>query len=390
MNTQEGSLEELTGVLLLWPGEPAPHSLHSTRRPLVSCITAGQSAAALPSMLASLFNLCGHAHRLCSRLAIDAAAPGLLDGRTDIFAEDLRRETAAEHIRRIAMDWPALLSGGDTQNIKTSLSLHACPLLKTPAQTPVEWSAVHDWLQLHWLGIAPATWLQQWKQHGSYWLEDWSRGGATWLSALLRESQSADVLLPIHAVPALSIADDWNALRELGQMLEQHGDDFIAAPQWRGRCAHTGVWSRLHDASPRPPRSTWTLLGSRIAELICLCLPTDGPHGGNWLRWGALSTGHTKGLAWVEMARGLLIHQVSLHIQASDRAQVKSCQVLAPTEWNFHPEGIAARTLASLPAHMPNTAARIQLLMAALDPCLPFRVAPTTRRAEAARQVHHA
>jgi hypothetical protein len=373
-----GSVDDLTGTLWLFPGQPPSHSLRSTRRPLASRVAAGQRASALPGLLASLFSLCGHAHRLCSRLAIEAAAPGLLGQHPDPPADSLRRETASEHVRRIAIDWPRLLApaGAATDSAEALHSLRACPLLHTPAQAAIDWAAVHDWLQTQWLGMAPATWLRAWDACGKDWLNDWSRRGKSWLPPLLRHARASDIALPLDVVPALAVAAEADALHQLGQMLGQHGDDFIAAPRWRGHCAHTGTWSRLRDPSVLPPGSAWALLGSRSAELIRLCLP----HGDGWLQWGAMPTGQRQGLAWVEMARGLLVHQVSLDVQG--QTEVQSCQVLAPTEWNFHPEGIAAQSLAALPAHREDTETRVCLLMAALDPCIPFRLDSATAQTE--------
>jgi len=63
--------------------------------------------------------------------------------------------------------------------------------------------------------------------------------------------------------------------------------------------------------------------------------------------------------------------------------------VLAPTEWNFHPEGVAAQALAALPPDMPGLAARVRLLMAALDPCVPFEIAAPLVH-DAPLEVNHA
>jgi hypothetical protein len=151
--------------------------------------------------------------------------------------------------------------------------------------------------------------------------------------------------------------------------------------------ACTGPWARLYQGAPAQPWTAWSLLGSRLAELVRLCLPdAPGEAGAAWLAWGALSCGPRQGLAWVEMARGLLIHQVALDAASS---KVRACQVLAPTEWNFHPEGVVAQTLASLPATAPDPQARVQLLMAAFDPCVPFDMAGRTGQYEDL-EVHHA
>jgi hypothetical protein len=367
------SADTLAGALWLFPGQPLSHSLRSTRRPLASRAATGQRAAVVPDLLAHLFNLCGHAHRLCSRLAIDAAAPGLLPAPAATPAAVLRRETATEHVRRIGLDWPRLLACSDAAQADTEeeaqRGLRACPLLRTPAGTPLDWDAVHDWLQTHWLGMAPATWLRAWQACDKDWLNDWSRRGKGWLPALLRRAKANDVALPLDDMPPLAACPD--ALRELGGALDEQGDPFSAAPRWRGHCAHTGAWSRRGDTPAIRPGSAWTLLGSRIAELAHLCLPG----GDGWLQWGALPTGERRGLAWVEMARGLLVYQVGL--DPHDPTRVAACQALAPTEWNFHPEGVAAQALSALPARATDTPAKATLLMAALDPCVPFRLEQT-------------
>ncbi|MCY1312310.1 hypothetical protein D9M70_627220 [compost metagenome] len=70
-------------------------------------------------------------------------------------------------------------------------------------------------------------------------------------------------------------------------------------------------------------------------------------------------------------------------------ARVAACRVLAPTEWNFHPQGVVAQTIAALDGGQPaeNAERRVRLLMAAFDPCVPFDV---THLAPAGQEVQHA
>ena len=80
------------------------------------------------------------------------------------------------------------------------------------------------------------------------------------------------------------------------------------------------------------------------------------------------------GLAQVQAARGLLVHRVA--IQAG---RVADYRILAPTEWNFHPQGAAALGLATLPDADDETLQRIGgLFVTALDPCVAYdlRIAP--------------
>ena len=84
----------------------------------------------------------------------------------------------------------------------------------------------------------------------------------------------------------------------------------------------------------------------------------------------SLPLAHGEGLAAVQTARGLLLHRARLHEQC-----VVDYQIVAPTEWNFHPDGALVRGLEGLEAdddlHLIGSA---QLAAHALDPCVAFRV----------------
>ena len=111
-------------------------------------------------------------------------------------------------------------------------------------------------------------------------------------------------------------------------------------------------------------------LGARLADAVRLALPdVEGRSGARWLARGALALGEGEGLAWCEMARGLLVHRVRLHDDGRGEPCVAEYDVLAPTEWNFHPHGAVAQALAM---DLDERAARV--LAAAFDPCVSVRV----------------
>jgi len=66
---------------------------------------------------------------------------------------------------------------------------------------------------------------------------------------------------------------------------------------------------------------------------------------------------------WQAVARGLLLHWVKVDAAGA----VQDYRVLAPTEWNFHPQGALAQAVAALPAEAVTTA---RTLAAAYDPCV--------------------
>lgn len=395
--TPQGANAEasLAGGLRVCPGAPLGSSLRGTRPNWAPRLAQGQPVAALPGLVASLFNLCSHAHRLACQLALDVAAPGVLPPPPPV-AQRLRHETAAEHIRRMGLDWPRLLASGADGAGSAPLvaALRACPLLRplTPADAD-PWPATLAWLEAHWLHMPATVWLAQWVQGGGQWLREWASlwaavepvGLAALVNGALAASDvGATALDPATALP-LPTAPAMQAT--LAQALV-HQPGFTRWPQWQGACAHTGSWTRWRATSCPPHMVTpGSLLGSRMAELVRLCLPGE-PLGGtghgaeqapgqgeHWLAWGAAPTGQGQALAWVEMARGVLLYRVAVEPSATPGGpRVAACEVLAPTEWNFHPHGEVARRLSALDAQAPAAQIRreVHLLMAAFDPCVPF------------------
>ncbi len=77
------------------------------------------------------------------------------------------------------------------------------------------------------------------------------------------------------------------------------------------------------------------------------------------------------GLGIVECARGRLVHWLAVA-----EGRVSAYRILAPTEWNFHPEGPLARGLIDAPVGQgARVRQAIELLVMALDPCVGFDLA---------------
>jgi Ni,Fe-hydrogenase I large subunit len=74
------------------------------------------------------------------------------------------------------------------------------------------------------------------------------------------------------------------------------------------------------------------------------------------------------GLGLVEAVRGWLAHRVEI---ADGR--IRRYQILAPTEWNFHPRGALARGLME-GRRGPPPERLAQLMVAALDSCVPCQI----------------
>ncbi|OQX44500.1 MAG: hypothetical protein B0D85_06840, partial [Candidatus Sedimenticola endophacoides] len=68
-------------------------------------------------------------------------------------------------------------------------------------------------------------------------------------------------------------------------------------------------------------------------------------------------------------ARGQLLHRVKLNGE-----RVAAYQILAPTEWNFHPRGVVARSLAGVAGTREQMEQQARLLINAIDLCVSYEL----------------
>jgi len=334
----------------------------------------GQHGEQVGHTLSSVFTLCAHAHRRCAALALGAAQPAPAEPELQSPVL-LYLETARDHLRSIALDWPQRLPqfGAGAQQIDW---LRGCPLPLASAR-PVtdeaaDWQtlgALRNWLETVVLKQDVLAWLQECREPDA--LVRWcqAQGDRLLPARCLSEWHSLAHTLrpPLRALDVLDhdAARQEAGLRQLGNALAQDAD-FAQRPTWLGHAAETGAWTRLRHRQQQTAQTAWTRMTSRWLELVELAAAEPDvavQRRAPLLASGALHLGTGQALAWCEMARGLLLHWVQLDATGA----VQDYRVLAPTEWNFHPDGALARTVAALPVD-DVTAART--LAAAYDPCV--------------------
>ena len=135
--------------------------------------------------------------------------------------------------------------------------------------------------------------------------------------------------------------------------------------------AETGAFARRRDdtligalagcgAAARLPGQVLLRHVARLRELAALLAGTRPP------ALGLVPLPDRTGLGWVDTARGLLVHLVQLR-----QGRLHRCRILAPTEWNAHPQGALVQALrdgtAADPAEWRERASR---LIQCLDPCV--------------------
>ncbi len=416
---------DLLGRLRLRPGVAMPDGIVGGRPDLSALLLRGQPAAAAIDRVALLHTLCASAHRLVAQRAVTLARTGedaAPDAATlDALAADITRE----HARRIGHDW-SMAWTGTAQAAALGRLQRSAPAQRqtTPPAGDAFTDALADaWLAQEWLGMSPASWLREaTRADGATGPLDVDR-----VLALLRRSATArpdgiapvlvqavqrSIALPFMSGPigpnGLNVAtclptpplrpDDPQQARAWGDAMRTPG--YCRAPTWAGGVPDTGPWNRLDLAPTTVAMATIPLparLLSRWIELLRLAMPkvAGSDRDAPGLAWrpahGAVCLGEAQALAWVETSRGLLAHRVSLDGH-TDSARVVDWQVLAPTEWNFHPRGTLAQSLAAWPADHPDTPEAVRLLACAYDPCMACEIdtrRDTARHGESRRHTTH-
>lgn len=345
-------------------GRIAEACIVSSRPQVAQRLMAGRAPAEAANLAGMIFTLCGKAQRIAAEAAFEAALGTMVDAETDVARQrKVLAELALEHAWRLMLDWPSrqgvaadpvqLLTlrrvGEDAFALADALdSVLAGPLLGEPAEA---------WLA-RCAGPEPLAAF-----------DAWASARTTPLAGLFADLGTGIDLgvsrLPL--LPALDRLADDDALSLARAGLDT--PEFCARPTWAGAPAETGAIARCHDRQPVAAwlaargRGVGARMLPRLLELARLPARLRRPDGGLVRAW---RVDDSTGMAGVETSRGLLLHIVRL-----DDGQVGQYRIIAPTEWNFHPDGPLAQALAGLPDGTDVTAAARQIALS-LDPCVDY------------------
>ncbi|HIE56386.1 MAG TPA: hypothetical protein EYP90_14645, partial [Chromatiaceae bacterium] len=229
-------------------------------------------------------------------------------------------------------------------------------------------------LQHHVFRIPPRQWLDL---TGICQLHTWSQTeDSIAAEALLTICNQAWASQGISRCAALPDIDD-TAMQE--RLTQPDAQKFVEQPEWQQSCRETGAFTRQADQpliralcqefdATLLPR--WT---ARLVELARIPQQLRNMLGGlqpdtTTPQSNADEAGN--GLKQVEAARGRLTH----HVQLSNGI-ITRYRIVSPTEWNFHPQGVATQSLANLThSKQPDIEQTAHLLINAIDPCVSYQL----------------
>ncbi len=375
--TREGELV----VRLPWDGERVHGPTVSSSRPFVAeQLFAGKSPGQVVAMVPMLYSVCGGAQRAAASAALAAAgAQDIASGPAD--GSGVVLETVQEYFWRLLIDWPQAM-GRQPLATPVAAARHriaaagrdrdGAPAWRDPARLRELGAALGAIAARSVYGMTPAAWLAIDDVAAlRRWVEDERTLPAMLLGELLVEVPDlgrSEVGLMPNASDALLRAVVPAMLREPG---------FAHAPTWDGSPVETGALARMcgkpmvSAIDARHGHAVVTRMLARLVELATLLeeISTDRG-GGDILPIQAFALAANEGLAAAQTARGLLLHRVRLA-----GPTVASYQIVAPTEWNFHPAGPLVSGLSGLSANDEAELSRgARLAVQALDPCVGCRI----------------
>lgn len=340
----------------------------STRPDVARTVLQGRSRAEIQSLVPRLFSICAVSQAAASDLACAAAAGEPLGGDTLArCSADVSAEVIRECAWRMLLDWP--------RSIDEQPAADAIAAARQAAAFRANGSAANDGaadaVAAAAFGIGAEDWLALRTLND---LDRWIDAGATAAARFIRRVRDDDADAgtgdrAVRGTALLDAARDAAAIGVLDEAIEGH-PDFAQHPLWRDAAAETGALARQRDdpliaeLERRSATRVPARFVARLRELAQLLA------GRSQSLVGARTTSPGRGIAWVENARGLLIHRVQL-----DHDRALRYSIVAPTDWNFHPQGALASSLLGEPVRDVGAAQQhATRAVQSLDPCVACRV----------------
>jgi len=378
------NLEGKIAIALTLGDEEVEQVKIESRRILhIARVLHGRPMLGAVQMVPRIFSLCGTAQasaaaQACEQAAAIETAPEIAARRQAL----VDMETLREHLWRILLDWPAFYGAAAQREVmagvmqlsvdyRNALAGISDPFVPGAAALGIDsvraeaaltqlgellQSAIFSLPVAEWLAIETREQLTQWaQQHHTV--------ATRLLGKLLQQAWSASGACDVAALPPLSA-------QKLAQLMDD--DAFIEQPQWQGECCETGSLPRndtplLRTLQRDVGNGLLSRFTARLTEVALL--------------WQKLATGagetenvpplrleHT-GIGQVAAARGQLVHRVEL-----EDGKIRDYRILAPTEWNFHPQGVVAKALAGLRGDAYQIEQQARLLINAVDPCVAYEL----------------
>jgi len=357
-------------VEALWDGQRVAASAPSDDGTPAAGQLVGRTVGEALDVVRGLDGASPRIHQLAATAAFAAAgAAGV--SRPEPWAEEraIAIETAQEHLCRLMLDWPALF-GHSPRRERFDM------LYRQLAQSGGSRGAFElggDLLDLVAVELLGGFFRATREPNALREFVERARRGGTIGAALADLIEMGSSTSEQDSVPLLPLLSAQAWAHELGGVPSAA---FCRTPSLYGRAFETGVLGRHAESM-----LVGILLGNghriaarlfaRVIDLADCASRLRHPLASDMpMLVDAAPIGPGAGLAWVETAQGLLMHVLRL-----DGERVAEYAVIAPKQWNFHPQGAFACEGSGWSAPSSELALlRLDALVLALDPGVEFEI----------------
>jgi|GEM_PF-473672 Ni,Fe-hydrogenase I large subunit len=352
---------------LIWDGNTVLGVEVKSSRPQAYKLLTGRLPENAVQMVSLMYSVCSKAQQAAAIAATSAAQCIALPQDNDLERQ-VACEAMQEHLWRLLLDWTLLL--GVPQQQKQFVNWHGA-LKEFAAGRGNAGKLLTEFHQVL-LGMSQS----EWKQINSYAkLSEWKKAGngllAPVVSALdIKESKLDFVKQSI----ACELMPNWSAADVLQQYAGKLNHEFAALPHYAGKPVETGSlaycqhYPLVQDLFSKRPAG---LLARLIARLIDLLDSAEALVHDNFSgRIQNVSAPNESGLSQVRTARGMLLHYVRIESE-----RVADYLIVAPTEWNFHPQGALVSGLTGLKENdVERLMDTVKNYVLSLDPCVEYEI----------------
>ncbi len=336
-------------------------------------------------MIPLLFNICANAQAVTAVRAIESAlllpTNKAIESQRDVL---VTIESLREQSLQVFMRWPNFIGEPLDNEALSDIVQSLNTLIQSfePTQilrcgTDIAHSISHDqqalWthckaqLDAFIYGVNSEDWLQNSAEDITQWAQAHQTQAARFVDWLNQQSWKHAGHSAIKPLPEIADSD-------LANRMKGEQQQFTAQPDWQQQC-YEASWFNYQHTHPAirlllnsVGNGIYTRTVARLIEIATLMNKLQKVFLSEALLIKPVSL--VAGLASTSAARGRLSHYVVLEGQ-----QIKCFYILAPTEWNFHPEGVAADGLRHLQENdVSSLQLQADLLIHAIDPCVGYQL----------------
>jgi Ni,Fe-hydrogenase I large subunit len=314
-----------------------------------------------------LYSVCGKAQHAAA-IEATSAAQGIERQSNSKLEREVVCEAMQEHLWRLLLDWPKLME----LPMHQQQFIHWHGALKEISNG--RGSAENLLAELHQvlLGITPAERAQIDNYNKLIELQNRGRGLLVPLIAALNFEEENFKFN--DKVEQSELMPNWGASEILQMFKDNFNNQFAAIPQYDGKPMETGALAQnqnaplMRDEMNHHPTRVQARL---VARLVALLDSAESLVTGNISAvLQSISAANSSGLSVVKTARGMLLHFVRI-----EENRIAEYLTVAPTEWNFHPQGALANGLIGLQESDAERLMRTaKIFVLSLDPCVEYEI----------------